>query len=69
MVEDFAVIQARKYGLRVFFSNQTGDCALAMFDGWEYVAMPDGSVLDAIPLKEGKINRISCGLQLVEAFA
>lgn len=67
MIQDFARIQAKKYGLRVFLSDSTGETALEAFEGWELVAMPDGRVTDAVPV--GEIDRISFGLQLQEVYA
>lgn len=68
MVEDFAQIEARKYGLKVFFSNSTGECSFSPFPGWELVALPTGEVLDAVPVPTtGTIDRIHSGL-LLEAF-
>lgn len=70
MIQDFAVIQARKYGLRVFLSDSTGETAIESFEGWELVALPDGRVEDAIPLDAVPVHAISRGaFALLEAFA
>ena len=69
MIREFAVIQARKYGLRVFLSDSTGETALVEFEGWERVALPDGRVTDAIPLDAVPVHGISRGVfGLLEAF-
>ena len=74
MVKDFAKIQARKYGLRVFFretiefpGQQT--YGLDAFDGWELVAFPDGRVMDVIPLDAPVTPIQSSSIILPEAFA
>lgn len=70
MIQDFATIQARKYGLRVFFSDSTGETAPEMFSGWELVALPDGRVTDAIPLDVVPVPAMARGaFQLLEVFA
>ena len=70
MIQDFATIQARKYGLRVFFSDSTGETAIEAFEGWELVALPDGRVADAVPLDSVPAHGIQRGaFQLLEAFA
>ena len=70
MIQDFAVIQARKYGLRVFLSDSTGEAALEAFDGFELVALPDGRILDAVPLDAVPVPTMRIGsFQLLEAFA
>ena len=70
MIQDFASIHARKYGKEVFFSDTTGDTSFSEFEGWELVAVPDGRVLDALPLPSfGSVDRISSGLLLMETFA
>lgn len=70
MIQDFATIQARKYGLRVFFSDSTGETALEMFSGWELVALPDGRVMDAVPLDVVPVPAMARGaFQLLEVFA
>lgn len=70
MIQDFARIQARKYGLRVFLSESTGQTALEAFEGFELVAMPDGRILDAIPLDVVPVPVMNrCSFQLLEAFA
>lgn len=69
MVRDFAVIRARKYGLRVFFSETTGDVALDAFEGWELVALPDGRVTDAVPLDAVPVPTMNRNFELLEAFA
>ena len=74
MVKTFAQMEARKYGLRVFFretiefpGQQT--YGLEAFDGWELVALPGGRVADAVPLDAVPV-RISRGdFDLLEAFA
>ncbi len=69
MAQDFAKIQARKYGLRVFLSDSTGETALEAFEGWELVALPDGRVTDAVPLDAVPVHGISRGtFELLEAF-
>ena len=66
----FAARQARKYGLRVFLSDSTGETGLEAFDGWELVALPDGRVVDAVPLDAVPVHGISRGaFELLEAFA
>lgn len=75
MVKTFAKMEARKYGLRVFFretiefpGQQT--YGLEAFEGWELVALPDGRVMDAVPLDVVPVHGISRGaLELLEAFA
>ena len=75
MIHDFAKMEARKYGLRVFFretiefpGQQT--YGLDEFEGWELVALPDGRVLDAIPLDAAPVHGISRGaFELLETFA
>ena len=53
----FALIEARKRGVMVFFSEGAkGLHALCEFTDWELVAMPDGRILDAVPL-EGVVLR------------
>ena len=70
MIQDFAKIQARKYGLRVFLSDFTGETALEAFEGWELVALPDGRVTDAVPLDAVPVPAMRAGsFQLLEAFA
>ena len=75
MVQDFAKMEARKYGLRVFFretvefkGQQT--YGLEAFEGWELVALPDGRVMDAVPLDAVPVPAMARGtFQLLEAFA
>lgn len=75
MVQDFAKMEARKYGLRVFFretvefpGQQT--YGIEAFEGFELVALPDGRVLDAVPLDAVPVPTIRTGsFQLLEAFA
>ena len=75
MVKDFAKMEARKYGLRVFFretiefpGQQT--YGLDAFEGWELVALPSGEVLDALPLEAVPVPVMRAGsFQLMEAFA
>lgn len=75
MVQDFAKIEARKYGLRVFFretvefpGQQT--YGIEAFEGFELVALPDGRVLDAVPLDAVPVPTMRMGsFQLLEAFA
>ena len=67
MVQDFARIRARKYGLRVFFSETTGTAELRPFEGWEFVALPDGRVTDAVPLDP--VPAMQSSSFLLEAFA
>lgn len=70
MVQDFAKMEARKYGLRVFFretvefpGQQT--YGLEAFEGFELIALPDGRVLDAIP-----VPGMTRGMfELLETFA
>ena len=70
MIQDFAVIQARKYGLRVFLSDSTGQTALEAFEGFELVAMPDGRILDAVPLDAVPVPTMRKGtFELLAAFA
>ena len=70
MIQDFASIHSRKYGKEVFFSESTGEASFSEFDGWELVAVPDGRVLDALPLPSfGSVDRISSGFLLMEVFA
>lgn len=70
MIQDFARIQARKYGLRVFLSESTGQTALEAFDGFELVALPDGRVLDAVPLDAMPVPGMTRGMfELLETFA
>ena len=75
MVQDFAKMEARKYGLRVFFretvefpGQQT--YGLEAFEGFELVALPDGRVLDAVPLDSIPVPGMTRGMfELLEAFA
>lgn len=75
MVKTFAKMEARKYELRVFFretiefpGQQT--YGLEAFEGWELVALPDGGVMDAVPLDAVPVHAISRGaFELLEAFA
>ena len=75
MVQDFAKMEARKYGLRVFFretvefpGQQT--YGLEAFEGFELVALPDGRVLDAVPLDAIPAPGMTRGMfELLEAFA
>ena len=67
-VRAFAIMGAAKYGLIVYFSETTAFPSFSPFDGWEWVAMPNGEVLDAVPVTVGTIDRIHSGL-LLEAFA
>ena len=66
-VKIFAIMEARKYGMIVYFSETTGFPSFSEFDGWELVALPSGEVLDAVPVL-GTIDRIHSGL-LLEACA
>ena len=75
MVQDFAKIEARKYGLRVFFretvefpGQQT--YGIEAFEGFELVALPDGRVLDAVPLDAITVPGMTRGMfELLETFA
>lgn len=75
MVQDFAKMEARKYGLRVFFretvefpGQQT--YGLEAFEGFELVALPDGRVMEAIPLDAVPVvGTQQSSFQLLEAFA
>lgn len=70
MIQDFAVIQAKKYGLRVFLSDSTGETALEAFEGWELVALPDGRVMEAIPVDSIPVPVMARGtFELLAAFA
>ena len=70
MIQDFASIHARKYRKMVFFSDVTGQTSFSTFPSWELVALPSGEVVDAVPVPvPGIVDRISSGLQLMEAFA
>lgn len=75
MVQDFAKMEARKYGLRVLFretvefpGQQT--YGLEAFEGFELVALPDGRVLDAVPLDSVPVPVMAKGtFELLAAFA
>ena len=74
MVADFAKMEARKYGLMVFFretiefpGQQT--YGLDDFEGWQFVAMPDGRVLDAIPVPTTTHDTLSGAARIMEAYA
>ena len=69
MAQDFARMQSRKYGLRVFLSETTGETALVPFEGWELVALPDGRVTDAVPLDAVPVPTMNRNFELLEAFA
>lgn len=75
MVKTFAKMEARKYGLRVFFREKIEfpgqqTYGIEAFEGWELVALPDGRVMDAVPLNVVPVHGISRGaLELLEAFA
>ena len=69
----FAVHHARKYGIMVFFretiefpGQQT--YGLDDFEGWQFVSMPDGRVLDAIPVPTTH-NTLSGAARIMEAYA
>lgn len=65
----FAIMEARKYGMIVYFSETTGFPSFSEFDGWELVALPSGEVLDAVPVLP-TIHNINRGaFELLEAFA
>lgn len=63
----YAAFSARKYGMKIFFTPSMWSPSLAPFDGWELVALPDGRVMDAIPLDSVPVHMTS--RNFMEAFA
>lgn len=71
VARDAAIFQARRQGRPWAFSS-CGTVSPDPFEGFEEVALPSGEVVDAFPVPvptTGSVDRISCGLMLLEAFA
>ena len=68
VARDAAIWQAKRQGRPWAFSAE-GTVSPDPFEGFELVALPSGEVVDAFPVPTiGTVDRISCGLQLLEVF-
>ena len=69
VARDAAIWQAKRQG-RPWAFSANGTVSPEPFEGFEEVALPSGDVVDAFPVPVptiGTVDRVSCGMQLMEA--